>query len=131
MVEIVDSDGTVLAYLMRGGEDPDRTTFPVPAESPLQVGFVVYSAGGEVERHEHLPVQRRLDRTCEVLVVRSGRCEIDLYDTRRRLVATETLERDDVILLVEGGHGLRMASDTVLLEVKQGPYTGLAEKERF
>jgi hypothetical protein len=63
--------------------------------------------------------------------VRSGRCEIDLYDTRRRLVATETLERDDVILLVEGGHGLRMASDTVLLEVKQGPYTGLAEKERF
>src|SRR5262249_28990254 len=97
----------------------------------LQVGFVVYPAGGEVERHEHVPVDRHLDRTCEVLVVRNGTCEIDVYDTARRLVATRRLEPDDVILLVEGGHGLRMTADTVLLEVKQGRYTGLAEKERF
>lgn len=120
-----------MAYLIRGREDPVRTTFPVPATVPLQVGFVVYPAGGKVARHEHVPIERRLDKTCEVLVVRSGSCEIDLYDQHRRLVATETLEKDDVILLVDGGHGLRMNTDTVLLEVKQGPYTGLAEKERF
>jgi len=129
--EIVSPEGSLLACLIRGGREFRETTFPTPADVPLQVGFVVYPAGGEVARHEHVPVERHLDRTCEVLVVRSGRCEIDLYDRQRRLVATKTLERDDVILLVDGGHGLRMSADTVLLEVKQGPYTGLAEKERF
>ena len=124
-VEVISSKGQVLAYLIRGREDPVQTTVP------LQVGFVVYAAGGEVARHEHLPVERHLDRTCEVLVMRSGSCEIDLYDQHRRLVATKTLEKDDVILLVDGGHGLRMNTDTVLLEVKQGPYTGLGEKKRF
>jgi len=130
VLDVISSDGNVLAYVVRGG-DPAETTFPVPPEVPLQVGFVVYPAGGEIARHEHVRVERRLDKTCEVLLVRSGSCEIDVYDTQRRLVATETLETGDLILLVDGGHGLRMNEDTVLLEVKQGPYTGLAEKERF
>lgn len=131
VVEVVSAEDTVLAYLIRGGNEPTETTFPVPASVSLQIGFVVYPAGGEVARHEHVPVERRIDKTSEVLVVRNGRCEIDLYDPQRRLVATKTLEKDDVILLVDGGHGLRMTDDTVLLEVKQGPYTGLGEKRRF
>jgi hypothetical protein len=35
------------------------------------------------------------------------------------------------MLMVAGGHGFRMLEDTVILEVKQGPYTGEDEKERF
>ena len=131
MVDVISAGETVLAYFIQGSEDPGETTFPTPAEVQLQVGFVVYPAGGEIARHVHVPIERRLDRTCEVLVVRSGSCEIDLYDRERNLVATKSLERRDVIVLVDGGHGLRMAADTVLLEIKQGPYTGLAEKERF
>jgi hypothetical protein len=130
VVDIISSEGNVLAYVVRGS-DPTETTFPVPPEVPLQVGFVVYPAGGEIARHEHVPLERRLDKTCEALIVRSGSCDVDLYDADRSLVATERLEAGDVILLVDGGHGLRMNEDTVLLEVKQGPYTGLAEKERF
>jgi hypothetical protein len=41
------------------------------------------------------------------------------------------LETGDIILLVAGGHGFRCLEDTVLLEIKQGPYTGLVEKEAF
>jgi hypothetical protein len=33
--------------------------------------------------------------------------------------------------MVGGGHGFHMLEDTVLLEVKQGPYTGIDEKEHF
>jgi hypothetical protein len=130
VVDVISAGGNVLAYVVRGA-DPEETTFPVAPEVPLQVGFVVYPAGGEIARHEHVPLERRLDKTCEVLIVRSGSCDIDLYDLDRRLVATERLEAGDVILLVDGGHGLRMNENTVLLEVKQGPYTGLGEKERF
>jgi hypothetical protein len=69
--------------------------------------------------------------TSEVLIVRKGRCEVDFFDDARSLVATRELGVGDVMLLLSGGHGFRVLEDTVFCEVKQGPYTGLVEKERF
>jgi hypothetical protein len=132
LIEIIDMNGRPLAYLIRADVDPAETTFPMPPSLSLQVGFVVYPKGGEVQRHVHLPVDRHISNTSEVLVVRRGACEVDFYDEERReLVATAALQKDDILLIVAGGHGLRMLQDTVLLEVKQGPYTGPKEKERF
>ena len=36
-----------------------------------------------------------------------------------------------MILLASGGHGLEMLEDTEILEIKQGPYAGDADKTRF
>ena len=69
--------------------------------------------------------------TSEVLLLRRGRCEIDIYNDERELVATRELREGDITLMVGGGHGFRMQEDTVFLEIKQGPYTGMDEKERF
>lgn len=120
-----------LAYIIRAEMAPEKTTFLTPSELNLQVGFVVYPAGGEVARHLHKPLERHIVGTSEVLVVKEGRCQLDIYDDDRRLVATRELRKGDIMLMVGGGHGFRMLEDTVLLEVKQGPYTGLDEKERF
>jgi mannose-6-phosphate isomerase-like protein (cupin superfamily) len=120
-----------LAYIIRAEMAPGKTTFLTPSELNFQVGFVVYPAGGEVARHLHRPLERHIVGTSEVLVVKEGRCQMDIYDDDRRLVATRELRKGDIMLMVGGGHGFRMLEDTVLLEVKQGPYTGLDEKERF
>jgi hypothetical protein len=66
-----------------------------------------------------------------VLILLSGRCQIDIYDDQRQLVHTSELRQGDVMLMVGGGHGFRMLEDTVFLEVKQGPYLGVDEKEPF
>ena len=128
---IADRAGFTLAYIIRSGMVPEETTFLTPPELNLQVGFVVYPAGGEIARHAHRPLERRLTGTAEALVVRKGRCEIDLYDEARALVATRELAPGDIVLVLGGAHGFRMREDTVLLEVKQGPYSGPGEKERF
>lgn len=120
-----------LAYIIRAEINPQKTTFLTPPEFKQQVGFVVYPAGGEIQRHVHRPLERHLVGTSEVLIVRRGRCEIDIYNNGRELVATRELRQGDVMLMVDGGHGFRMLEATVFLEVKQGPYTGLDEKERF
>jgi hypothetical protein len=120
-----------LAYVIRGSFRPEKTTFLTPPNCKQQVGYVVYPAGGEVARHVHKPLVRELVGTSEVLVVRQGRCLMDVYSDTRELVATRELETGDIMLMVGGGHGFRMLEDTVLLEVKQGPYTGVDEKERF
>jgi len=130
-LERILCNGQPLAYIIRAGMNPDRTTFLTPPEFKQQVGFVVYPAAGEIQRHVHRPLERHLIGTSEVLIVRRGRCEIDVYNNGRELVATRELREGDIMLMVDGGHGFRMLEDTVFLEVKQGPYTGLEEKERF
>ena len=131
MMETIEDGGTVLAYLIRGGTHPSRTTFVTPDDCNLQVGYVVYSAGSEIPRHIHLPIERHLVGTNEVLLLQRGRCEVDIYTADRRLVATRPMEVGDLLVTVHGGHGFRVFEDTVLLEVKQGPYPGGSEKERF
>jgi mannose-6-phosphate isomerase-like protein (cupin superfamily) len=120
-----------LAYIIRGEMSPSQTTFLTPPEFKQQVGFVVYPAGGVIARHDHRPLERHLTGTSEVLVVRHGRCEIDIYNDARECVATRELGPGDIMLMVGGGHGFRMVEDTVFLEIKQGPYTGVDEKEHF
>ncbi len=130
-LEIISDGEQALCYILRAGQLPDRTTFITPDEFKQQVGFVVYPAGGEVARHDHRPLERHLTGTSEVLLVQKGRCWMDVYNGARELVATRELAMGDLILMVGGGHGFRMIEDTVFLEIKQGPYTGLDEKEKF
>ena len=130
-VEHIVWNGNPLAYIIRADTSPDKTTFLTPPEFRLQVGFVVYPAGGEIPRHTHRSLERHIVGTSEVLVVREGRCLVDIYSDDRALVDTRELRAGDVMLMVGGGHGFRMLEDTVFLEVKQGPYTGLDERERF
>jgi len=120
-----------LAYIIRGEFTPEKTTFLTPSELNLQLGFVVYPAAGTITPHVHLPVERKIVGTAEVLIVKKGRCEVDFYNDERQLVSTRELREGDVILTVGGGHGFRMLEDTVLLEIKQGPYVAGADKERF
>ena len=130
-VEHIVWDGKPLAYIIRAEMSPQKTTFLTPSEFKQQVGFVVYPAGGKIQRHVHRPLERHLVGTSEVLIVRRGCCEIDIYNNERELVATRQLRQGDIMLLVDGGHGFRMLEDTVFLEVKQGPYTDIEERERF
>ena len=130
-VEHIICNGKPLAYIIQASFLPDETTFLTPPDYKQQVGYIVYPAGGEIQRHVHRSLERHLVGTSEVLVVKKGRCEIDIYNDERELVATRELREGDIMLMVGGGHGFRMSEDTVFLEIKQGPYTGVDEKERF
>ncbi len=131
LVEHITWKGEALAYIIRADMNPEKTKFLTPPEFNLQVGIVVHAAGGEIARHLHRPLERQIVGTNEVLVVKQGRCLIDIYNDDLELVSTREMTTGDVLLMVGGGHGFRMQEDTVFLEIKQGPYSGLDEKERF
>jgi quercetin dioxygenase-like cupin family protein len=131
LIERIESDGELLAYIVRRELCPDQTTFVTPDETNFQLGFIAYPRGAEIPRHDHKPIERTLVGTSEVLLVRKGRCEVDLYAEDRTHVATRELSEGDVLLILGGGHGFRLLEDTTLVEIKQGPYTGIVEKERF
>ena len=130
-VEAIRDGDVTLAYLISAHATSETTGFFTSYADSFQAGFVVYPAGGQVEAHLHLPVVREVVGTSELLVVRSGRCVVDIYSDDRRLVSSHELVAGDAVLSLGGGHGFRMMEDTVLFEIKQGPYGGPAEKERF
>lgn len=130
-IEIVRDGDEPLAYFVRAGWMPEKTEFLTPDHFGQQMGMIVYGAGQEIRPHLHLPVVREVHGTTECIVVRKGSCVIDIYDSRKKLLSTHPLATGDIVLLLGGGHGFRMQEDTVLFEVKQGPYVGLADKERF
>ena len=130
-IEHIVWQGKPLAYVIRAELLPEKTTFLTPPEFKQQVGYIVYRSGEEIARHAHRSLERHLVGTSEVLIIKKGKCLIDIYNDNRELVVTCELNTGDIILMVGGGHGFRMLEDTVLLEIKQGPYIGLEEKERF
>ena len=56
---------------------------------------------------------------------------MDFYDDYEDYLESRMLNAGDVILLVSGGHGFNVMEEVEMIEVKQGPYSGNADKKRF
>ena len=128
-IERITSGDQLIAMIIRDKTYPSETTFYSPDESTMQLGHVVYPKGGCIIAHKHIPLERKIVGTAETLMVRQGKVEVELFDDAENLLLRTVLAEGDVILLLGGAHGFRMLEDAVLLEIKQGPYTGLREKE--
>lgn len=128
---IKDDEGNNIAMIIRKEHSPDKTQFFTPDEYNQQIGFIVYPKGEEVATHRHLPVDRRITGISEVLIVRKGRAIIRLYKTDKTFVAKRELKPGDLILLISGWHGIDFLEDTVIIEIKQGPYLGFDEKVKL
>ena len=67
-----------------------------------------------------------------MLIVRSGKVRLDLYEpVNREYIESHVLMPGDIVLLAHGGHGFVMLEQSEIVEVKQGPYAGEYDKERF
>lgn len=130
-IEWIKDGETILSLVIHPVALPEKTTFFTPDEFTQQAGFVVYPTGGEIANHTHKPIIRQLTGTPETLIIRKGRLLARFYNLKHELRGQTEVAAGDILMLVNGGHGFTVLEDTVLLEIKQGPYTGLDEKERF
>ena len=131
VAESIEANGRVLAFIIRAEAEASKTTFVTAPDMLFQAGFIVHPAGHIIPRHRHPPTRREAVGTSEALLVRRGRCRAEFFDDGGTPVATRELVPGDVMVLLSGGHGFKMLEDTVLLEIKQGPYVAAAAKEQF
>jgi len=132
-VERITHDGRVLAVVLRaGGSEPGGSEpgahFVTDPDAPLQLGELSHPAGHVIAPHEHNSGTRVVTGTHEVLHVRSGTLQVDLYGDGTAPVATCRLTAGDTILLMDGAHGFTFVSACRVLEVKQGPYLAAEDK---
>ena len=131
MIERIVAGGLELALILRAAPAEPGIRFFTSPEATLQLGTMLRPAGYTILPHLHVPVTREVTHTQEVLFIRSGRVQVDFYDEQRRFLESRELAAGDVILLVCGGHGFRVLETSEIVEVKQGPYVGEHDKERF
>lgn len=131
MFEQIEHDGQVLAMILRASFRKEGIHFFTPDSFSQQLGYMKRPVGHVIEPHDHNPVERTVTWTQEVLFVRSGRVRLDIYDADRSYLESRVLEPGDVALLAHGGHGFVVLEEAEIIEVKQGPYAGEADKTRF
>ena len=116
------------AILIKAGEAVSGIEFFSPSDFSQQIGLMTRPAGYKVPAHVHNLVERKIEHTQEVLMIRRGTCEIILFNELNEITNNISLEVGDVILLAHGGHEINMITECEILEVKQGPYAGNMDK---
>jgi hypothetical protein len=131
MINRIYSDNLELAIIIRSSFKKDGIEFITPNSYSQQIGYMNRPAGYIIQPHIHNPISREVQYTKEVLFIKSGRLRVDFYTESKVYLESTNLETGDIILLASGGHGFEMLEDTEIIEVKQGPYVGDADKTRF
>lgn len=131
MIEQIVHDKEVLALILRAGFRAEGIRFFTPDDFSQQLGYMNRPQGYVIPPHVHNAVERSVHYTKEVLFIKSGRVRVDFYDDAQNYLESRILGAGDVILLAFGGHGFEMLEASEMIEVKQGPYAGDADKTRF
>lgn len=131
MVERVTHNGDLYGIIVRQEYSTEGVEFFTSETFPLQLGINSRKEGEIIEPHQHKAVNREITRIQEVLFFREGQAEVTLFTDEQTPITSVVVEAGDVIMFAKGGHSLKMLADTELVEVKQGPYLGDEDKERF
>lgn len=131
MINRVEDKGKLLAIIITCNFSAPGIHFFTPNDFSQQLAHMQHPAGKIIEPHVHNPVPREVFYTQEVLFLKRGKLRVDFYDDKCSYLESRILEAGDTILLASGGHGFEVLEEIEMIEVKQGPYAGDADKTRF
>jgi len=131
VIEKIEHAGDLLAIIIRSGYKSEGIEFFTPNDFSQQLGYMARKKGHVIDPHVHNPVVRQVSYTKEVLFIKKGVLQADFFDNDQNYLSSSLLNEGDVILLAFGGHGFQVLEDAEIIEVKQGPYAGDADKTRF
>jgi hypothetical protein len=130
-LERIEHDGQLLALILRRHFREEGTHFFTPDVCTQQLGYMRLPKDHIIKPHLHNTTARTVHHTHEVLVILRGQLRVDFYTLSEEYCESRVLLPFDVVLLMSGGHGFKVLEATEMLEIKQGPYLGAADKTTF
>lgn len=122
----IKHQGTVVALIVRSYHQVENVSFFTPDENPLQVGLHSKSKGHKIAPHVHTTQALQIQDIHEVFYLVSGKIRLTMYDhVSGQKIKSVILKAGDAAIHMGEGHGLDFLQDSVLFEVKQGPYPGV------
>ena len=81
--------------------------------------------------HKHNKRLTKILTTTEVIILLKGILRVDFYNEKKNYLFSKKVYADDIIMLVNGGHGFKVLKNVEMIEVKQGPYHSASDKVKF
>jgi hypothetical protein len=131
MIEEIKNNNILYSIIIRSSYSNEGISFFSPNEYSQQLGYMKRAAGYVIPPHVHNIVAREIKLTQEVLYIKNGKVRVDYYDTDKKYLLSKILNKGDVVLLADGGHGFEILDDAEIIEIKQGPYCGELDKVKF
>ncbi len=130
MTTFVDQNNNRIAFKFSIADIQKGLTFFSEDKDFLQVGTWNYDKGKKLLAHIHNNAPREILRTQEFVFVVKGKMKTLLYDEHAQFIQEVVLNPQEGMILLSGGHGYEiLEKETIIIEVKNGPYAG-AELDR-
>jgi len=127
-----NKDAGLLLSIIRMNEiDQGRINLSDSSEY-LQVAAKDLKKGKIFPPHRHNMIHREMEYTQETWIVIQGRIHADFYDVDDSIVHSTELLSGDCAVAFRAGHGFEvLEDDTVLYEIKTGPYYGVEKDKTY
>ena len=96
-----------------------------------QVAFMNHPKKHLIQPHIHKNRMRKIKGSTEVLIILDGILKINFFDNKKKYIFSTTVMKNDIVILLKGGHGFEVKKNCKMIEVKQGPYSESKDKSKF
>ncbi len=132
MIQKIFHKKKLLALIVKGNYRRKKgITFFTPNESTQQFGYMKHNRKHIIKPHLHKKRITKISYTTEVLLLLKGLLRVDFYKSSKKYLFSKILKKNDIIMLVHGGHGFKVLKNVEMLEIKQGPYSLIKDKIKF
>ena len=132
MIKEIKHQGQILALIIKNfNKNKKGIKFFTPNNLSQQVAYMYHKKKHVIQPHLHKKRLKKIYDTNEVLIILDGKMKVDFFTTKKKYLKSEVLNKNNIIILMKGGHGFKIMKDCKFIEVKQGPYLADKDKERF
>ena len=132
-MDIISKNSKIICIIYRADNWIKGLNFITPENLFIQVGSWWYDKGKVLDSHIHNYLERKADRTQEMVYVVSGRMKVLLFNEDKSFISEYILNKGDLAIFAYGGHGyVILEKDTKIVEAKNGPFIDvLSDKTKF
>ena len=132
MIEKVIHKKKLFALIVRGKfRKKTGINFFTENNATQQFGYMKHKKDYVIKPHKHNQRLTKILMTTEIIILFKGILRVDFYDNKKIYLFTKKIFGEDIIMLLNGGHGFKVLKDVEMLEVKQGPYKLSRDKVKF
>ena len=132
MIKNITHKSKILAIIIKGNYLKKRgVNFFTNPKLNQQVAYMNHPKNHLIQPHTHKNSLRKIKGTTEVLIILDGILKINFFDNKKKFIFSKTAQKNDIIILLTGGHGFEVKKNCKMIEVKQGPYSKSEDKFKF